>query len=153
MVETFTVIFSGFAVLISIFSILSSKKSNSLSKRALTTSEESNDISKSSFEYSKKTFEFQNRPWLVIDVKKNKESHRYYDIIKNGNEIIWKVSFLIENIGASPATNITIPDLINMRDNTMINETQYVNIDSIILGHGKKYQYDFEFGDIVNCCG
>ena len=130
-----TTCFTAIAIVVSVIGIASSRNSNKTSKEAL--------------QVSKESLLIQTRPWITIKVSKQKESERYYNIVKEENSIYWKLTLILENIGSSPATNIRYPQLFNLRDIVGTNETHLLLLDNIILGHSQKYKYDLSIGGQV----
>jgi hypothetical protein len=92
------------------------------------------------------SYEFQNRPWLLIDIKKDEKSQRYFNIVREGNSIFWVVQILIENKGLSPAKDIKLPSIGNLKDIVGTNKIAPINLDKIVLGQGQKYIYTLSFG-------
>lgn len=98
---------------------------------------------------SKRATEISNRPYLVPDIKKQ-ESGNYFDIVKSDSGISWNLSFMIENKGLAPATNISVPSTLNFKDQQSHNSDHTLNLNSIVLGPSGKYQYSFSMvGDIA----
>ena len=100
-------------------------------------------IARKANSHASKAMEIQNRPWLTVKVVNNEETDRFFDIEKNGNEIHWKVSFLVTNKGTTPATNISLPSTLNFKDIGNIDEDHVVELNNIVLAQGEKYQYNF----------
>lgn len=92
------------------------------------------------------SYEFQNRPWLLVNIKKDEETQRYFNIVKEDNSIYWKIYIVIENKGLSPAKDIQIPSFGNLKDSHGTNETAPMILDKIVLGQGQKYVYTLSFG-------
>ena len=130
--DLLTSIFAGLAIILSIIGIISSRNSNRLSKKAI--------------EISKTSTDFQTRPWIDIKISKFKDTDRYYEIVKENNSIYWKIKITLENIGSSPAVNIRYPNSIHLQDSVEKDESHFILLENIILGHGQKYQYDFSLG-------
>lgn len=134
--QTFYLNWSFWAVIISALALLVAYKSWDTSQKTLKLGIES--------------YEFQNRPWLILNITKNKDTERYYDIVKEGDSIFWKFQIQIENKGLSPAKNIKMPISLNLKDLYGTDKTAPIELDRIVLGQGEKYLYDFSMGGTFN---
>ena len=105
-----------------------------------------NNLSKSSNEIATKATEIQHRPWLLVNPKKNENTNNFFDIVKEDNSVCWKLSFVIQNKGATPATRITLPSVLNFRDQGNHDEDHPIELNNIILGQSEKYCYNFSMG-------
>ena len=123
--EIWTLFISGLAIMIAVVSLIYSNKSN---KRSINMQE------------------MQTRPWLTACVIKNEVTKRYYDIVESDGYIDWKFEIEIENRGSTPANNIKLPRIANIKDITTVNENVFFEIDNIILGQGQKYRYTMSIG-------
>lgn len=117
-----------------------------ISALALFVAYKSWDTSQKTLKLGIESYEFQNRPWLILNIKKNKDTDRYYDIVKDGDSLFWKIQIQIENKGLSPATNIKMPIIGSLKDLNGTDKTTPIDLERIVLGQGEKYFYDFSMG-------
>jgi len=88
-----------------------------------------------------KIAELQTRPWLIISVKKNDSTGRYYDIAESNGMITWSTTVVVENKGSTPANNIQFPKSGSVKDLYTTNEKVTLEPVNIVLGQGQKYLY------------
>lgn len=144
------------STVIALVAIVISMRSCSISSKAVGISEESNRISKESNVIAKEALEnskilslTEQRPYIIIEPKKFKDTDSFLKVsrVQDDKQIRMEVSYNIKNVGLLPAKNISFPKVvvanIHTKDKKSPKVTVYMPTKGITLGHDQSYNVSF----------
>lgn len=89
-------------------------------------------------ELSEKTLEYSQRPYVNIGIEKFKKNNSYFHISRIENTVTLTISLKLENVGNTPAKDITAPKIIKIDHNLKENTPLTLDLPPIIsLGPGQ----------------
>ncbi len=134
------------SVAIALIALIASFRACSISQDATEEANKSNLIAEKALNFSKKSFISENRPYLMLQPVRDKNTGFFVETILGEKETTLKGNFEIHNAGSSVAKDIRTKGIVVMSKNIKLSEDFASNIQTlpkISLGPGEKRNMGF----------
>lgn len=135
-----------FSVIIALVALIASFRACSISEDATEEAKRSNLLAEKALDFSKKSFISENRPYLMLQPVRDKNTGFFVETILGEKETTLKGNFEIHNAGNSIAKNIRTKGIVVKSKDIKLSEDLISHIKSlpeISLGPGEKRNMGF----------